>query len=329
MTTQHLDAYLRHLADDLRRADSSIAGYRAELRLLLDRGTPFEAEAIAAFVTRAANGAPLAPTTRNRRLAIVRGFCRYLVAIGVLGDDPTAAIRRAKVPARTVAAVTADEVALAVAAARSGTGAATAARDVAILLLLFYTGLRVTELLRLGVGQLDLGAGLLRDAVRKGGGTTDVVLHPCASAALAAWLAARPNVPGGAIFPGAGGGRLTARAAQKRLRKIGDLAGLGARLHPHALRHAHATALLRSGTSTELIRQSLNHRSLQTTQRYLHGDLAMVRSAVGALPWIRGIPSDDPTEYAPWARNGAGRGEAEEGWDKKSAPGLDGPGRPT
>lgn len=74
--------------------------------------------------------------------AVLRGFSCYVVAIGALGEDPTAAIRRAKVPARTGAAITADEVALAVAAGRSGTGAATAARDVAILLLLFYTGIR-------------------------------------------------------------------------------------------------------------------------------------------------------------------------------------------
>ncbi len=54
-------------------------------------------------------------------------------------------------------------------------------------------------------------------------------------------------------------------------------------LHPHALRHAHATALLRQGSSTEIIRQSLSHSSIQTTQRYLHGDMDLLRTALEQL----------------------------------------------
>ncbi|MCK6565113.1 MAG: tyrosine-type recombinase/integrase [Dehalococcoidia bacterium] len=282
VTTRHLDAYLRHLADDLRRATSTIAGYEAELRLLLARQVALEPETIAAFITRTEDGELLAPTTRNRRLAIVRGFTRYLVAQGALATDPTASIARAKVPADREAALTVDELSQVVAVVvRSSTGALRI-RDLSLVLLLFYTGLRVSELLRLDVDQVDLDAGLLRRATRKGGGATDVVLHPCAAEALRAWLQVRPS-SGGGLFP-RGNSTLTVRAVQKRLRALGLAAGLGTRLHPHALRHAHATALLRCGISTELIRQSLNHTSLQTTQRYLHGDLGMVRAAIGQLP---------------------------------------------
>lgn len=290
LSSAQLDAYLRHLADDLRRAPSTVAGYRAELRLLIDRGIAPEPEALAAFVTRTPGGALLAPTTRNRRLAIVRGFALHLVRAGVLPADPTAAIRRPRVPARTAAALGVDDIGSALAAAGREPDAARRARDRAIVLVLFYTGLRVTELLRLDLAQLDLPGGLLRRATRKGGGTTDVVLHPCASEALAAWLEGRGQAPSGAVFPRGNTGRLSVRAVQKRLAAIGAAAGISGRLHPHALRHAHATALLRAGTPTELIRQSLNHRSLQTTQRYLHGDLGMVRDAVGSLPWVGAAP---------------------------------------
>lgn len=282
VTPNHLEAYLHHLADDLRRASSTISGYEAELRLLLARQVPMEPEQIAAFVTRSTQGELLAPTTRNRRLAIVRGFTRYLVAQGVLPADPTACIARAKVPSTRKVALSVDELSRVVAVVLRSPRGELRARDLALLFLLFYTGLRVSELQRIQVDQIDLDAGLLRRATRKGGGTTDVVLHPCAAEAVRAWLLVRPAT-GSALFP-RGNGRLTVRAVQKRLRMLGEAAGLGSRLHPHALRHAHATALLRCGISTELIRQSLNHASLQTTQRYLHGDLGMVRSAIGQLP---------------------------------------------
>ena len=65
---------------------------------------------------------------------------------------------------------------------------------------------------------------------------------------------------------------------------MGQRAGLGVALHPHALRHAHATGLLRVGVATAIIQQSMNHHALATTELYLHGDLAMVRAAVEKLP---------------------------------------------
>ncbi|MFA4844944.1 MAG: tyrosine-type recombinase/integrase [Patescibacteria group bacterium] len=306
LTQAHLHAYLRHLADDLRRAASTVAGYRAELQLLLDRQVAMEPEVVAVFVTRTPEGALLAPTTRNRRLAIVRGFVRFLVATGALASDPTVSIRRARVPTRTTAALSVQDVARVAVAAGNEGSVALSVRDRAIVLLLFYTGLRVSELLRLDLRQVDLDAGLLRGATRKGGGATDVVIHPCASEALRTWLKQRDGGDGTAVFPRGNtvpsaaetgsatgdvfhrrnSGHLTVRAVQKRLAKLGQAAGLAVRLHPHLLRHAHATALLRVGVATEIIRQSLNHASIATTARYLHGDEALLRDAIGRLPWL-------------------------------------------
>lgn len=292
-TPDHLEGYLRHLRDDLHRAPSTVAGYRAELAPLFPRGNAFTAEGLAAFVSRAADGRTLAPTTRNRRLAVVRGFARYLVRHGVLEQDPTTDLRRAKVhrPRRTALAL--GELARVAAAIAGERSAWRRTRDLATLSLFFYTGLRLSELCRLRRDQIDASAGVLRAVRRKGGSFTDVVLHADARRALVAWLQVRGEDASPYLFTGKGGRPLTARAVQKRLRGHGLAAGLGVSLHPHRLRHAHATGLLRVGVPTELIRESMNHRSLTTTELYLHGDEDLLRAAIARLP---SLPAPPPIE---------------------------------
>ncbi|MFZ5478331.1 MAG: tyrosine-type recombinase/integrase, partial [Myxococcota bacterium] len=180
-------------------------------------------------------------------------------------------------------------------------------RDGTLLLLFFYTGLRLTEAHRLDVDQVDLGGGVLRAALRKGGDVTDVVLHPCLAAQLAVWLQVRPraqagasfsqeneSTPAGCLFPAERGARLSKRQIQKRLKALGEAAGLGVALHPHLLRHAHATGLLREGVATAVIQQSMNHHALATTELYLHGDLGLVRLAIARLPALPLVPPGDP-----------------------------------
>lgn len=289
----HIDDYLRHLAEDRSLASSTVDAYREELNLLRDRCVVLEPVPLAAYVTRQANGIPLAATTRNRRLAILRGFCRYQVKRGVLATDPTVEIHRARVPRSSKAALGIPELQKLLASLDTDGPLVLPIRDRCILLLLFYTGLRVSELVNLDFDQVDIGAACLRRATRKGGGVTDVVLHPAALGALLAWFAVRPSrTENRAVFP-TGNTRLGVRSVQKRLKELGERAGLGVPLHPHLLRHAHATALLSVGVSTELIRMSMNHRSLNTTALYLHGDVTLLRQAIERLPWL-GRPGDRP-----------------------------------
>ena len=287
ITRPLIDAYLRHLAEQERRAASTISGYRAELELLLRRGIAIEPAALARHLTWLPDGGgELAATTRNRRLAILRGFMRHLQGLGLLTDDPLVGVKRARVPRRTRAALTAAEIGRLVAALLSEPPSWRRSRDGTLLLLFFYSGIRLTEAYRLDVHPVDLGAGVIRDAVRKGGDVTDVVLHPCLAAQLAIWLQVRTPFAEPALFPRGNEGRLSRRPVQKRLRALGEAAGLGVPLHPHLLRHAHATGLLREGVATAIIQQSMNHHALATTELYLHGDLGLVRDAVARLPTL-------------------------------------------
>jgi integrase/recombinase XerC len=295
-TTHDIDTYLRHLRDDVGHADRTIQGYRAELRLLVTRAVPLDPEALARFISQQANGLPLAPSSRNRRLSIVRGFVRYLVAAGLLAADPSLGVRRSSVPRRRRAALTSADVTRLVESLLTEAPSWRRTRDGTLLLLFFYTGLRLTEVTRLNADQVDLGAGVLRAAVRKGGDITDVVLHPTLGAQLAIWMALRPAAADGSLFPGGNRSRLTGRRIQKRLQELGRRARLGVPLHPHLLRHAHATGLLREGVATAIIQESMNHRALATTERYLHGDLELVREAVRRLDALPLVPA------GPWGR---------------------------
>lgn len=285
-TELQVDAFARHLAVERHRAASTVRGYRAELLDLVRRGVPFEREALGMWIQTGETG-KLAINTRNRRLVVLRLFVRFLLDRGELVEDPTVGLTRARLPRTTRTAFTVPELQRVVAVARREAVPWRATRDETVIRVLFATGLRINEIRTLDVLQVDLAARWLRTVIRKGAVMTDVPLNDDAIDALTGWLQIRPSTSSTALFTsGEGGGRLTVRSYQKRLAELGEAAGLAQRLHPHALRHAHATGLLRVGTSTAIIQQSLSHASIVTTQRYLHSDLDLLRAALVRLPGL-------------------------------------------
>ncbi len=292
-TESHLGAYLRHLENHRRLASTSIDGYRQELTRLVKLRVPFETEPLAVHITRRIDGGLRGPAARNRLLVIIRGFSRFLVVKGVLPTDPTASIERARVPRTIKIALDVDSLDRVLGLIRSRPATWRRTRDEVIIQVFFYTGLRVSELRSLNLDQVDLERRTLRATHRKGGSLVDVPLNDKSAAALSRWLADRPSSSDQAVFIGTRTlRRLSVRSIQKTLKKLGDEAGVP--LHPHALRHAHATALLRVGVSVEVIRQSLHHSSLQTTQRYLHSDDHLLRTALAKMPPLCGRTEEIP-----------------------------------
>jgi len=227
-----------------------------------------------------------ARTTIARKAAALRSYLRYLKRRGLIELDPGRTLRTPKGPSRLPRVPRAGEaVALLDRAGvehRDEQGPAegpdpvelaVARRDVAVLELLYGTGVRVSELCGLGPADVDLRRNTVT-VLGKGAKVRRVPLGDPAADAVAAWMReGRPRLavegsPGDAIFLNRRGKRLSPRDARRILEHhpLPD----GRTLHPHALRHAYATHLLEGGADLRTVQELLGHSDLATTQIYTH-----------------------------------------------------------
>ena len=274
-----VDAWLDHLAVERGLARRSREAYARDLaafvRDLVARGVrgpeAIDAAAVRAHLTSLADRG-LAPRSRARALAAVRGWLRFLVREGRLPDDPSTGVQVRRPPGRLPRAL--DRAA----AARLVTSALPAGRrtqrDRALLELLYACGLRVSEATGLRTSQVDLVAGLVT-VIGKGDKERVVPIGQAARAALAEYLAGeRVQLLGGRrsafVFVGRDGGALTRQAAWKQVKRHATAAAIAAGVSPHTLRHTFATHLLGGGADLRVVQALLGHADIGTTQIYTH-----------------------------------------------------------
>lgn len=207
-----------------------------------------------------------------RKLSAVRSFLAWAVRQGSIDSNPAKEISAPKVPKRLPRDLTVDEVfALLEGIAESDLASV---RDLAILELMYATGLRVSELVGLDQADVDIRGGMVR-VIGKGQKERMVPFGAKAAGALDAWmkksrpLRAKSHSPE-AIFLNLRGGRLTDRSVRRILNRRLREAAVQAKVSPHALRHSFATHLLGAGADLRAIQELLGHASLSTTQRYTH-----------------------------------------------------------
>jgi len=235
--------------------------------------------------SKAPRGTPLSLSSQASYLQRVRSFFAFLARRGLLLRNPAADLVLPSASPLPRAAVSESEAARLMDAPRSDTKAGR--RDRAILETLYGMGLRRGECARLYVSDVDLAAGTL--LVRDGKGRKDrmVPVPGRAAAALAIYLRdVRPELvvdPGeGALFLTAWWGhRLSDVSLSFLLRRHAKAAGI-AKAHPHALRHACATHLLRGGADVRHVQAILGHKKLETTGLYTRVVIEDLRQAVAA-----------------------------------------------
>jgi integrase/recombinase XerD len=217
--------------------------------------------------------ARFAPASIARALAAVRSFHRFCLEEGLLDVDPSDEVGSPRVPQGIPKALSEDEVE-ALLGAVPGDGPRPQ-RDRAILETLYGGGLRISELVGLDLGDLDLHGGMAR-VLGKGSKERVVPLGRSARGALQEYLdsgridldRSRNRADRNALFLNARGGRLTRQGAWLIVRAAGDRAGLRGRLYPHVLRHSCATHMLDHGADIRVVQELLGHASLSTTQVY-------------------------------------------------------------
>lgn len=208
-----------------------------------------------------------------RALSAVKGFYRWLSERE--GYEPSAVLStraprfQRKLPRPLSEAAAAEVIGTAALQARESW---VAARDVAVMTLLYGCGLRISEALALTGADAALPT-VLR-IIGKGGKERLVPVLPAAQAAVADYVRQCPYRPerGAPLFRGQRGGALNARAIQKVMEQTRMQLGLPATATPHALRHSFATHLLTAGGDLRAIQELLGHASLSTTQTYTSVD---------------------------------------------------------
>ncbi|HEY5783642.1 MAG TPA: tyrosine recombinase XerC [Microlunatus sp.] len=287
-----VDDYVDHLSRNRDLSAHTIRAYRGDLLDLFVHLDRLGAQDLSGLTVRSLRSWLANQQTRGRargtlqrRTAAVRVFGRWAVQTGRLDHDPAAALRSPKrvrsLPPtlETADAATMLTEALQVAADGGGPGAA---RDVAILELLYATGIRVSELCGLDLGDVDADRQTVR-VLGKGNKQRTVPYGAPAARALTTWLTvrialARPEAEP-AVFVGDRGKRIDQRVVRRIVHRALRVVDGAPDLGPHGLRHAMATHLLEGGADLRSVQELLGHASLATTQIYTHVSDARLRAA--------------------------------------------------
>jgi len=277
-----VDRFLDMLAAEAGASKHTLAAYRNDL----DRA----AEAVTSLRTASASDlsrlgtawATLAPSTVARRSAALRRFFGFLVDEGLRRDDPSSSLPRPRLERPLPRILDEDEVRRMFEAAedRASSDEGIAVRNLALLELLYGSGLRASELVGLPRGAVRMGQPFLM--VRgKGAKERLVPISSRAESAVARWTS---EVPPGSpwLFP-SGKSHLSRVRLFQIVRAMAADAGISIeRVSPHVLRHAFATHLLSGGADLRVLQSLLGHADIATTQIYTHVDSARLVELVNA-----------------------------------------------
>ena len=219
----------------------------------------------------------LGKTSAARKLAAIRSFFKFCVRRRILDENPAKVVSTPRIEQHVPGFLSEEEMRKLLEI--PSTGDALGLRDRAILELFYATGIRVSELVGIGLEDLSLPERMVRV---KGKGKKErlVPFGKKAEASLRAYMGVRYEFPlrlgETSLFLNYQGGRLTTRSVQRLTAKYLKQAALRKGLSPHALRHSFATHLLGRGADLRVIQELLGHASLATTQKYTHMDVTQL-----------------------------------------------------
>lgn len=278
-----VDRFLDMMAAEAGASRNTLAAYRTDLERTAEAlgGTLGSADSDA-LSSLGGKWGELASSTVARRSAALRRFFGFLVEEGLRKDDPSAALPRPALERPLPRILDSDEISalFEAAEARAVSGEPLACRNLALLELLYGSGLRATELVSLPRGALRVGQPFL---ILRGKGSKErlVPISARAEQAVERW---REHVPGGSLwlFP-SGKTHLSRIRLYQIVRIMAADAGIPPeRISPHVLRHAFATHLLSGGADLRVVQSLLGHADIATTQIYTHVDSARLIELVNS-----------------------------------------------
>jgi integrase/recombinase XerC len=273
-----LPRFLAHLSVERRLSAHTDTSYRADLQRFVaycNRSHVRNWRAVDSQHVRMFAAAEFrqgsSPRTIQRRLSALRSFFNFLLREKALEANPAVGVQAPKARKRLPETMDVD---LMTRLLEFRTDTQLGVRDKAIMELFYSSGLRLSELVGLNLGDVDRGDRTVR-VLGKGRKTRIVPVGKHALDAIGRWLKERATLAATgeqALFVGARGERLGARAIQKRVAGWARQQGLGRHVHPHLFRHSFATHLLESSQDLRGVQELLGHANIATTQVYTHLD---------------------------------------------------------
>jgi integrase/recombinase XerD len=289
-----VDNFLDYLAVEKGFSTNTVFAYRNDLHQLASfieeeaakRGAippwaAFDRQAMMSYLLEL-KGRGYAAATIARKVAAVKSFFGFMVAEGIIKENPTEGVASSKVGKSLPKPISIAQVhRLLEQPAKSATSEAK--RDSAMLELLYASGMRVSELVSLNLADLDTSGGYVR-CFGKGHKERLIPIHDRAVKAVKDYLSeVRPRlVRGGdekAVFLNRRGERLTRQGMWQILKGYAKAAELGPEITPHTLRHSFATHMLGGGADLRSVQELLGHANISTTQVYTHLTTEHVRRA--------------------------------------------------
>ena len=280
---EQIDGFLAHLAAKEEASDNTVAAYRNDLHQLAaflgGYRSPFgeelsdwrqvDSSVIQAYMLEMKDR-DYAATTVARKVAAIKSFFEYLGRIGSIASDPTETLASPKVKKHTPHTIPPEQVDKLL-AAPAAQRTPNALRDVALMETLYATGVRVSELINLNLGDIDLFNRLV--ACTSGRRSRVVPIFPRAVTALQAYLdEGRPHLvvdPNEqALFLNHRGQRLTRQGLWLIIKRYVSDVGIDEMVTPHTLRHSFAAHLLNAGANLREVQERLGHANVSTTQMY-------------------------------------------------------------
>jgi integrase/recombinase XerD len=277
-----VDRFCDMMAAEAGASRNTLLAYRSDLASAADAVGSLEKAGATELGRLGEAWAKLAASTVARRSAALRRFYGFLFDEGFRADDPSAALPRPRLQRPLPKVLDSDEVErmFTVVEERAASNEPLALRNLALLELLYGSGLRATELVSLPRRAVRAGQPFL---MLRGKGDKErlVPVSERAAAAVQKWL---PHVDGGStwLFP-SGKSHLSRVRLFQLVRSMAALAGIAPdRVSPHVLRHAFATHLLAGGADLRVLQTLLGHADIATTQIYTHVDSARIVELVNS-----------------------------------------------
>lgn len=276
---QALAAFFTQLAVEKRASVHTVSSYRRDLKHLtaycadkaITQWSALSQNDVRAHIA-ARHRQGMSAVSLQRELSAIRSFYHYLLAQGWVDNNPAHYVKAPKQVRKLPKTFDVDQVH---GLLDAGASSVLEIRDLAMFELFYSSGLRLSELAALDLGDLDLPDNTLRVREGKGGKARHLPVGSKAVGALNNWLPHRAQMAvatDNAVFVSTRGTRLGARSIELRLALWCQKKGIAEHLHPHMLRHSFASHLLESSQDLRAVQELLGHSNISTTQIYTHLD---------------------------------------------------------